>query len=301
MIQKKKILFDTDIGSDIDDALALAYLLNNPKCDLLGITTVSGEPVERAMIADSICEIYSQNIPIYPGISDPIKGTQIQPTAQHKEVIKKYKHKTSFPLNQSVLFLQKTIREYPHEVVLLATGPLTNIATLFEIDPEIPSLLANFVTMTGVYRDKFTSCEKWTFPEWNTRMDPEAVDIVFNAIPDNNQIIGLDITAQVYENSLEIEKMFKQYLPKIYLDFEKEWIKKTENVTFHDPLAATVIFNDKVCNFNQTTIEVELNNKKMNGMTKLTNTNKGKHRIAVDVSRQAFFQEFYSVFISKKR
>ena len=42
---KKKVLFDTDIGSDIDDAVALAYLLAKTQCDLLGITTVPGEPV----------------------------------------------------------------------------------------------------------------------------------------------------------------------------------------------------------------------------------------------------------------
>ena len=39
----KKILLDTDIGSDIDDAICLAYLLKEPQCELLGITTVCGE------------------------------------------------------------------------------------------------------------------------------------------------------------------------------------------------------------------------------------------------------------------
>ena len=42
--EKIKVLFDTDIGSDIDDAVCLAYLLAQPECDLLGITTVSGQP-----------------------------------------------------------------------------------------------------------------------------------------------------------------------------------------------------------------------------------------------------------------
>ena len=38
-----KILLDTDIGSDLDDSVCLAYLLSQPKCELLGITTVSGD------------------------------------------------------------------------------------------------------------------------------------------------------------------------------------------------------------------------------------------------------------------
>ena len=45
---KIPVLFDTDIGSDIDDAVALAYLLAQPRCELLGVTTVTGEPTIRA-------------------------------------------------------------------------------------------------------------------------------------------------------------------------------------------------------------------------------------------------------------
>ena len=49
-----KVLLDTDIGSDIDDAVCLAYLLANPACELLGITTVTGDTVKRASMA-SVC------------------------------------------------------------------------------------------------------------------------------------------------------------------------------------------------------------------------------------------------------
>ena len=53
----KKILLDTDIGTDIDDALCLLYLLANPDCELLGITTVTGESEKRAMLASSLCKL----------------------------------------------------------------------------------------------------------------------------------------------------------------------------------------------------------------------------------------------------
>ncbi|GAJ11222.1 unnamed protein product, partial [marine sediment metagenome] len=53
--KKVPILLDTDIGSDIDDAICLAYLLAQKDSNLLGITTVSGEPERRAMIASAIC------------------------------------------------------------------------------------------------------------------------------------------------------------------------------------------------------------------------------------------------------
>ena len=56
MEEKIKILFDTDIGNDIDDAFALAYLLAQEKCDLLGITTVSGDTHKRAKLASVFCK-----------------------------------------------------------------------------------------------------------------------------------------------------------------------------------------------------------------------------------------------------
>lgn len=62
-----KILLDTDIGSDIDDALCLAYLLAKPECELLGITTVSGEADKRAMMASAMCKIAGKHIPNRPG------------------------------------------------------------------------------------------------------------------------------------------------------------------------------------------------------------------------------------------
>ncbi len=63
-----KVLLDTDIGSDIDDAVCLAYLLANPECELMGITTVSGESVKRAQVASAICKVAGQVIPIFPGV-----------------------------------------------------------------------------------------------------------------------------------------------------------------------------------------------------------------------------------------
>ncbi len=62
-----KILLDTDIGSDIDDAVCLAYLLAQPECELMGITTVSGEPEKRAAMASAQCRAAGKEIPIFPG------------------------------------------------------------------------------------------------------------------------------------------------------------------------------------------------------------------------------------------
>lgn len=75
----EKILLDTDIGSDIDDALCLAYLLAQPRCQLLGITTVSGQVEERARLASALCRHAGMDIPIFPGAEAPLWGPSASP------------------------------------------------------------------------------------------------------------------------------------------------------------------------------------------------------------------------------
>ena len=84
---KTKILLDTDIGTDVDDAICLAYLLANPNCELVGITTVTGESEKRAMLASSLCKIAGKNIPIYPGIENPLIIEQLQKKAQQAKAL----------------------------------------------------------------------------------------------------------------------------------------------------------------------------------------------------------------------
>jgi len=66
-----KLLLDTDIGSDIDDAVALAYLLMQPSIDLLGITTVTGEARKRVALASRLLELAGQTVPVFPGFEAP--------------------------------------------------------------------------------------------------------------------------------------------------------------------------------------------------------------------------------------
>ena len=82
-----KVLFDTDIGTDIDDAVCLAYLLAQPACELLGITTVSGEPTKRAMLASALCRAAGKDIPIFPGTEEPLLIEQRQPRAQQADAL----------------------------------------------------------------------------------------------------------------------------------------------------------------------------------------------------------------------
>ncbi|PKN84985.1 MAG: nucleoside hydrolase, partial [Chloroflexi bacterium HGW-Chloroflexi-8] len=147
----RKIFLDTDIGSDIDDVLCLTYLLNNPDCDLLGITTVTGEAEKRAKIARKLCSDANKKIPVVSGRSEPLIIPQYQRFADQARVVEYWNDNMEDQTLNAIDFMRRSIRENPHEVTLLAIGPLTNVALLFLVDPEIPSLLDGLMVMCGSF------------------------------------------------------------------------------------------------------------------------------------------------------
>ena len=70
----EKIILDTDIGSDIDDAVCLAYLLAEKECDLLGIITVHADTHVRAKLASVLVKQSGKDIPIFCGLKNPLLG-----------------------------------------------------------------------------------------------------------------------------------------------------------------------------------------------------------------------------------
>src|SRR5437016_2499354 len=134
------LVLDTDIGSDIDDAVALAYLLRQPRCELLGVTTVTGNVAQRAALCDVICRAAARDdVPIHTGAPEVLLFGPGQPQVPQYEAIAGRPHRTEFPPNTAVEFLRRTIRERPGQVTLLTIGPLTNVALLFATDPEAAS------------------------------------------------------------------------------------------------------------------------------------------------------------------
>ncbi len=289
-----KIILDTDIGSDIDDAVCLAWLLANPECELLGITTVTGEPLKRAMLADALCNIAGRKVPIYPGAANPLLIPQLQVKARQAKALNKYPHNKSYPGGEAVEFLRRTIRKYPGEVILLTIAPLTNIGLLFSVDPEIPSLLKGVVSMCGNFLRKNPGLPD---TEWNAMGDYHASSIVYNAKLKMHKSIGLDVTSQVTMKPDEFKKRFSSHkLLKPVLEFSKEFFKEWDQVTFHDPLAAVTIFDNSVCTFEKGNVSIELNEKGKQGMTLWKEDKKGKHQAALKVRAERFFKDYFSVF-----
>lgn len=288
-----KVLFDTDIGSDIDDAVCLAYLLAQPECELLGITTVTGEADRRAMLASVLCKVAGKEVPIYPGCEEPLLIPQKQKQAPQAVALQKWEHDREFPQGQAVEFLRQTIRDNPGEIILLTVGPLTNIGLLFKIDPGIPSLLRGLVMMCGSFSNLQAGIPR---REWNAICDPHALSIVYRATPDIHHSIGLDVTRQVTMPVQQFRERLSSDLHCPVLDFAEVWFQGRDIVTFHDPLAATTIFDDRICGFEKGTVEIELTSPGLAGMTLWTPDPDGNHYVALQVDSARFFKHYFSVF-----
>ena len=291
-----KIILDTDIGSDIDDAVCLAYLLAQPACDLLGITTVSGEPERRAMMASAQCKVAGRQVPIFAGADLPLIVSPRQPKAPQADTLTRWDHDTNFKAGDAIEFLRHTIRAHPNEVTLLAIGPLTNIALLFKTDPEIPLLLKSLVLMGGLFDTNKLRNWKGGLWEWNIYCDPHAAAIVYRAGVKVHRSIGLDVTTHVTMDAPQVRERFQTKLLRPVLDFAEVWFQHAEKITFHDPLAATTIFNNGIVAYERGQASVELNDPDTYAMTKWQADSAGVQEIATMVNADAFFEHYFGMF-----
>jgi purine nucleosidase len=291
-----KVLLDTDIGGDIDDAVALAYLLAQPECDLLGITTVTGRPEERAMLASVLCRVAGREVPIYPGAATPLLVEQGQPIPEQAVALGRWPHDAEFPRDEAVEFLRRTIRASPGEVMLVAIGPLTNVALLFAADPEVAGLLRGIVIIGGAfYGPSAIATPAGTQIAWNTLLDPHAAAIVYRTSVPIHRTLGLDVTTKLVMSAEEVRRRFTAPLLRPVLDFAETWFEQTDEIVFHDPLAAVSVFEPGICEFERGTVGLELTDAPELGATTWTADASGPHEVAsvLDVGR--FFEHYFGV------
>jgi inosine-uridine nucleoside N-ribohydrolase len=287
-----KILLDTDIGTDVDDAVALAYILSHPGCELLGITTVTGEADKRASLASVLCQAAGKDIPIYPGADHPMQGEQRQPVAQQAAVLPHWPHESNFPLNQAVDFLAGTIRAHPGEVILLTIGPLTNAGLLFSEHPDIAELLAGFVMMGGNFDETGPEARR---VEWNIAGDLLAAEIVYKARVRLHRSLGLNVTQRVVLPADKVREKFRAPLLLPVLDMAEIWFAGFyPSITFHDPLAAATIFEPGLCAYEHG--KVTLNKSDQPGKTIWQpGEPESPHQVAMTVTVERYFDHFFSV------
>jgi inosine-uridine nucleoside N-ribohydrolase len=133
--------------------------------------------------------------------------------------------------------------------------------------------------------------------EWNAYGDPHATAIVYFARVRQHRSVGLDVTTQVTMDSKQVKDAFRHDLLRPVNDFAEVFFQQNKVITFHDPLAATTIFDDGICVFQKGTVEVELKNEELAGKTYWKpGSTSWRHEVALEVDRERFFEEYFSVF-----
>lgn len=309
----KKVLLDFDIGTEIDDAIALAYLLANPECELVGITTSCGESIKRAEMASVLCRAAGKKAPIHAGCERPLLIPQMETTAPQAAILPHYEHDTGFAPNTAIPFMQKVIRENPGEVTLLAVAPMTNLGLLFAMDPELPELLDGLYLLCGspthqrhdVVTESLSAMERDDFIrvlasqgilENNSIVDPHATSIVYRARCRNFVNIGNNVSSRVVMTPEEAERRFRHPIMQVVMSIAREWFKDEPRVSFHDPLAAVCIFNDDVCSYKRGYMDCVLDSRLLGGMTIFREDPAGPHQVAWDVDGDKFFEHLFEVF-----
>lgn len=249
-MSRTPVLLDTDIGTNLDDSLALAYLLRHHRCDLLGVTTVSGDVARRAACAEILCrEAGRDDVPIHCGAPGPLLFGTGQYAVPLYPAVARRPHRADRPPGTAVEFLRSAIRQRPGGVTLLTIGPFTNVALLFALDPEVPSLLKAMVSVAGVY-----------FPherrvETNVVIDPVAAAMVFQATarPGSapHAVLGLTVTTRCTLPADDFRARHHAAVPPApaVLEMAEAYFRKRRHVTFNDPLAAAAVFEPDVCTY----------------------------------------------------
>ena len=207
----KKIIIDTDPG--IDDAIAIALAIRSKELDIKLISTVCGNVnVDKTTNnALKLVEFFNTDIPVAKGCKFPILKTFEDASEYHGESGMSgydFKEPTKKELEiHAIEALYKTIMQSNEKITLVTIGPLTNIAILFMVYPEVKKNIDEIVMMGG----SLCGGNMNTVAEFNVYVDPHAAAIVFKSGVKIN-MIGLDVTMNAIvneENILKIKQLSK--------------------------------------------------------------------------------------------
>lgn len=263
-----RLVLDMDPG--IDDALALLAACRWPQVDLLGVSVVAGNlPLEVVSAnASGILRALGAKSQVYKGASMPLHGKlhdaadihgaqglgywQVEADAQRVSSV------------HAAKFLAETAQKYPHEVTLVATGPLTNVALALEHHPREMDNLAGVVLMGGA----LTAPGNVTpVAEYNIYADPDAAELVFNSGL-NVTMVGLDITRQVFLDSRDIENLSSQgEVAEAVVAMASYYLERFEQLPLHDPLALFAAVRPDLFEFKRVAIRVEGRGEHCRGQT----------------------------------
>ena len=260
---REKIILDTDFTTTGDDGMVgimAAQLHAQGDIELLGITVVAGNEwlaqevadalraVERLGIADTVGVYAGARYPLvhdYRNVEQEralwgVGGSWYKhpepPDGQLVPPIDGFSTRTRVQSEHAVTFIVETVKKFPHQVTLLAIGPLTNIALAIRMHPEIVPLIKRIVYMAGAFD---VAGNTTPAAEMNVWYDPEAARIVVRE-PIDQAFIPLDVT-----NTVPLDKAMFDRITGNGASITSKLFKQSRfgRAVERDPAATTYIYD----------------------------------------------------------
>jgi inosine-uridine nucleoside N-ribohydrolase len=281
-VQAEKVIIDTDIGDDIDDAFALALAVRSAELEILGVTTGFGDTEARAKIADRFLgEAGCADIPVAAGVPTPSKG----PMSQRRYGEGGHFAKASHPA--AVDFLLDQIRRHPGEITLIAIGPLMNIGGAIDKDAATFRKLKRVVLMGGSVKRGYGDI-------YSSPRPPDAEWNIVNGISSAQKLLasGVPIAMMPLDSTqLKLDEVKRAFLfsqGTVVTDaltlLYHQWGQQTP--TLFDPMTVAYVLKPELCPVQSMHIRVD-----EKGFTR-AETGAPNAEVCLDSDPEKFFQ-FY--------
>lgn len=255
------LLLDTDVGTDVDDALAIALVLASPELELRAVTTVSGDVGLRGRIAKKLLTVAGRpEVPVAAGVREPVLRQRSFLWLGHEGqgILSGDEDLPLAPWHGVDLLIDTVLRERPHVV---AIGPLSNLAVAIMKEPAVIDAIPHLTVMGGA----LGRTAGVPITEYNLGSDAEAAVVVLNAgIP--TTLVPLDVTLQVALTSVDLVRLRRApsrlvqtlcdaidvWVPLQRSFFESTPMFNRDIVAFlHDPLTVAVLIERSLVTFEQ--------------------------------------------------
>ncbi len=210
-----QLLLDTDIGTDVDDALALGLLIAEPAVDLVGVTTVHGHAPLRAAIARSLLDVSPKaHVPVVAGRSAPLRRSSVDGFHWNEM----WGHEGAGVLTDverqvpdgdptredAARFIIDAAERTRDPLAVLTVGPVTNLALALQMEPGLAHALGSVTIMGGIVERHMVA---WPASfETNLNSDPLAAAIVLGSGLDIT-LVPLEVTLQVYLDRADRDRL----------------------------------------------------------------------------------------------
>ena len=281
------LILDVDTG--IDDAFGLLYALAQPSIRLLGVASVAGN-VDLAKATRNTRAVLAlagrADVPVWPGCAAPLLHAPEDASEIHGATGLGYAVLPEPPVEaaptHAIDAILTAAREHAGELVLVATGPLTNIAAALLRDPGLPRRLKRFVLMGGAFREAGNVTPVAEFNIWH---DPEAARIVFRAFGVEGAAplvaVGLDVTRKTLLVEADLATLAQRCaglrrapaLLRFLGDSARYYFELMEKrygarrFVMHDPLAIAAAIDPTFIVTTAAAVDVEISGELTRGMT----------------------------------